>query len=81
MERITAGLPVAKGTFIDVQTEYPVSKKLQTLEETPIQPLNEPESILDLPGNEETADNIIRDLEALLLAPIIYWKQLDISRK
>ena len=76
MERITAGLPVAKGTFIDVQTEYPVSEKLQTLEETLIQPLNEPESIqriLDLPVNEETADNIIRDLEALVLAPIIYW--------
>jgi hypothetical protein len=66
MERITSGLPVAKGTFIDVQIEYSVSEKLQTLEETLIQPLNEPESIqriLDLPGNEETADNIIRDLD------------------
>ena len=64
MERITAGLPIAKGKSIDVQTKYSLSENLQTLEETLIQPLNEPESIqriLDLPGNEETADGIIRD--------------------
>ena len=56
-ERIRAGLLVAKGTSIDIQTKYSVSEKLQSL--------NEPESIrriLDLP-NEETADSITRDLE------------------